>query len=51
MVEKNLKIDIYIMWKLKNDTNGPIYKTEIDSQTENRFTVIKENNRGVREIN
>ena len=27
--------DISYMWNLKNNTNEPIYKTEIDSQTQN----------------
>ena len=28
------------MWNLKNDTDEIIYKTEIDSQTENKLMVI-----------
>ena len=29
------------MWNLKNNTNEFIYKTEADSQTENKFMVTK----------
>ena len=29
------------MWSLKYGTNGPIYRTESDSQTENRLVVAK----------
>ena len=29
------------MWNLKYDTNELIYKTEADSQTENRIVVVK----------
>ena len=36
------KNDITYMWDLKkNDTNEFIYKTETDSQTENKFMVSK----------
>ena len=35
------------MWNLKYDTNELIYKTETDSQTENRLVVAK--GRGVGE--
>ena len=41
----NTYVIIY-MWNLKNDTNELIYKTEIDSQTENKLTVIKEERHG-----
>ena len=35
------------MWNLKkNDTNELIYKTEIDSQTENKLVVTKGKGRG-----
>ena len=30
-----------LVWNLKYDTNELIYKTETDSQTENRLTVTK----------
>ena len=30
------------MWNLKYGTNEPIYKSETDSQTENRLAVVKE---------
>ena len=29
------------MWNLKNDTNDPIYETEIDSVIQNRVMVAK----------
>ena len=31
--ERQISYDITYMWNLKYDTNGLIYKTEIDSQT------------------
>ena len=33
--------DIIYMWNLKNNTNELIYKTETDSQTENKVMVTK----------
>ena len=39
--KKTNTIDITYMWNLKYDTNEPIYKTETDSQTENRLVVAK----------
>ena len=33
---------IAYMWTLKNNTNESTYKTETDSQTENKLTVTKE---------
>ena len=33
------------MWNLKYDTNEPIFKTETDSQTQNRLVVAKEERR------
>ena len=35
------KYHITYMWNLKYDTNEPVYKTEADSQTENRLVVVK----------
>ena len=36
------------MWNLKNDTTEYIYKTETESQIENKFMVIKgETGRGI----
>lgn len=29
------------MWNLKNNTSESIYKIKIDSQTENKFKIIK----------
>ena len=34
------------MWNLKNDTNELIYKTETDSQTENKLIITKEERGG-----
>ena len=31
--ERQIPCDITYMWNFKNDTNEPIYKTEIGSQT------------------
>ena len=33
---------ITYMWTLKSNTNESTYKTETDSQTENKLTVTKE---------
>ena len=30
--QRQISYDINYMWNLKKDTNGPIYKTEIDTQ-------------------
>ena len=35
------------MWNLKYDTNELIYKTETDSQTENRLVVAKQGKEGM----
>ena len=35
------KYHITSMWNLKYDRNEPVYKTETDSQTENRLVVVK----------
>ena len=35
------------MWDLKYDTNEPIYKTETDSDTENRLVVANGEEEGV----
>ena len=37
--ERQILYDITYMWNLKYDTNELIYKTETDSQTENKLTV------------
>ena len=34
------------MWNLKNDTNKLIYKTETDSQTENKHAYQREMGQG-----
>ena len=34
------------MWNLKNDTNGLIYKTETDSQTEQTYSYHRGNGGG-----
>ena len=34
------------MWNLKNSTNESIYKTETDTDTENRLTVMKREGAG-----
>ena len=34
------------MWNLKTNTNKPTYKTEINSDTENKLTGTKEERRG-----
>ena len=39
--ERQILYDITYMQNLKYDTNELIYKTETDSQTENRLTVTK----------
>ena len=44
--EKNKQHDITYMQNLKNDTNELIYKTEIQSQTENKFMLTIRDNRG-----
>ena len=44
--EKNKQHDITYMQNLKNDTNELIYKTEIHSQTENKFMLTIWDNRG-----
>ena len=38
------------MWNLKYDTNELIYKTETDSQTENKLMVIKGEKKWGRDI-
>ena len=39
------------MWNLKyDDTNGLVYKTERDSQTEIKFIVIKRERQGTDEL-
>ena len=37
--ERQIPYDITYMWNLKHSTNELIYKTETDSQTENRLMV------------
>ena len=39
--ERQIPYDITYMWNLKCGANEPIYKTEIDSDTENRLVVSK----------
>ena len=39
--ERQITNNVTYMWNLKYDTNELIYKTEADSQTENRFVVAK----------
>ena len=39
--ERKIPCDITYMWNLKNDTNELIYKTERDSDIENKLTVTK----------
>ena len=43
--EKDKYHDVTYTWKLKYDTNELIYKIEIDSDTENKFTVTKKETR------
>ena len=40
------KHDITFMWNLKYDTNKVIYKTEIDSDLENKLMVTKGESEG-----
>ena len=47
--ERKILYDITYMRSLKNDTDEFIYKSETNSQTENKFMVAKEEGR--REIN
>ena len=37
MSEREITHDITYMWNLKYGTNEPIYRTETDSDTENRL--------------
>ena len=39
--ERQMAYVVTYMWNLKYGTNELIYKTETDSQTENRFVVAK----------
>ena len=39
--ERLISYDTTYMWHLKNDTNELIYKTEIDSDIENKLMVPK----------
>ena len=39
--ERQIPYDITYMWNLKYNTNEPIYKTETDTDTENRLVVAK----------
>ena len=39
--ERQIPYDITYMWNLKYGANDPIYKTETDSQTENRLVVAE----------
>ena len=39
--EKQISYGITYMWNLKNGTNEPIYKTEIESDVENKFMITK----------
>ena len=43
--------DTTYMWTLKNDTNEYIYKTEIDSDIENKLMVTKGDSGRGRKIN
>ena len=47
--ERWISYDITYMWNLKNNTNELIYKTETDSDMENKLMVTKQEMRG--EIN
>ena len=38
--ERQIPYDITYMWNLKYDTNEPIYKTETDSDIENRLVSV-----------
>jgi len=44
---KKWHILITYMWNQKKDTNKLIYKTEIDSQTENKLMVTKRKGSGI----
>ena len=39
--QRQISYDITCMWNLKYDTSELIYKTETDSQTENKLVVVK----------
>ena len=39
--ERKILYDITYVWNLKYDTNEPIYKTETNSDIENRLVVAK----------
>ena len=39
--QRQIPYDITYMWNLKCGANEPIYKTEVDSDTENRLVVSK----------
>ena len=41
-LSRQIPYDITYMWSLKYDTNELIYKTETDTDIENRFVVAKE---------
>ena len=43
---RQIPYDITFMWNQKYDTNEFIYKTETDSQTENRLLVVKGDGKG-----
>ena len=40
-MEDKYHMSITYMWNLKKDTNELIYKTEIDSKTENKLMITK----------
>ena len=44
--ERQLPYDMSYMWNLKDGTDGLIYETETDSQTQSRLLVTKEEGRG-----
>ena len=46
--ERQISYDIAYTWNLKYGTNEPIYKTETDSDIENRLVVVKVGGRGGR---
>ena len=43
---RQILYDITYIWNLKNNTNKSIYKTEIDTDTENMLTGMKREGAG-----
>ena len=39
--ESQILYDITYVWNIKNNTNGSMYKTEVESQTENKLMVTE----------